>query len=341
MTQLSIQYDANGRIIDDNTTVGSAPPNIPTKTKKELLDVISLRQFYKEIPDEAAAIAFTEKKIWGDTPFCGRCGVDNVYRVKNGTPMSHRCRECKRYFSVRTGTVMADTNLPVQTWLLAIHFIHTARKGISALQLHKTLGVTYKTAWFLMHRIREGMTADRRLFIDGVVEVNETYIGGKWKNIHTNKKKQLLHPMANKMLVMGFKDRETGRIVAFPIKDGTGTAIEDEVLTHVYPGTTVYSDGHGGYAHLNDYGYNHDWVNHKIGEYVRGKVTTNGIESFWSLLKRGYIGVYHYMSWKHLHRYVSEFAYRQTAGPGNGFRTMGETLSRMKGKRLTYARLIA
>ena len=333
---VTMTIDPNGNIVDP---ASFAP--VQQKTKKERQGIISLKQFDKEIPDEQAAITFVENKIWGETPFCGRCGADNVYRVANGRPMSHRCRDCKRYFSVRTGTVMAETNLPIKIWLIAIHLIHTARKGISAVQLHKMLGTTYKTAWFLCHRIREAMKAKKILFSGGVVEVDETHVGGKWRNMHSRKKKQLGHPMMNKKTVMGFKDRETGRVVAFPIDRNTDTVLQDEVMSHIYPGTTVYTDGHGGYTRLNDFGYNHDWVNHKVGEYVRGQATTNGIESFWSLLKRGYVGVFHFMSWKHLHRYVNEFAFRQSSGPGNGFDIIGTVLSGMKGKRLTYAKLTA
>ena len=123
-------------------------------TKKEERDIISLRQFEVRIPDEAAAVALMEEKRWGQQPYCPSCSLDNVYRVQSGKPMS---RQCKRYYSVRTGTVMAETNLPIRTWLLAIHLIHTSRKGISALQLHRALGVAYSTAWFLGHRIREAM----------------------------------------------------------------------------------------------------------------------------------------------------------------------------------------
>ena len=307
------------------------------KTKKERQDIISLKKFNEAIPDEAAAIAYVEKAIWGETAFCGRCGGDNIYRVKNGRPMSHRCRDCKMYFSVRTGTVMAETNLPIRTWLLAIHLMHTSRKGMSALQLHKMLDVTYKTAWFLCHRIREGMKDDKGVFSGGVVEVDETFVGGKKGRMHASKKPK--HWKDNKHIVMGFKERETGRVVAFPVRSDDPVTLEREAMTRVFPGTTVYSDGHPGYQYLNDLGYTHEAVVHSVGEYVRGEAHSNGIESFWSLLKRGYVGVFHYMSWKHLHRYVNEFAFRQSAGPGNGFSVVGKVLNGMKGKRLRYARL--
>lgn len=314
------------------------------KTKKEQQDIISLKKFNEVIPDEKAAIAYAEKMIWGETPFCGRCGADNVYRVESGKPMSHKCRDCNQYYSVRTGTVMADTNLPIRTWLLAIYFMHTARKGMSALQLQKMLGTNYETTWFLCHRIREAMKPDKTAFEATVVEIDEAYLGSKKRWMHSYKKETIERWQDHKAVIFGIKDRETGRVMAFPIcygMDADTDMLLDEVLTHVDPtsGTTVYTDGHPAYANLNDWGYDHDWVNHGVGEYVRGQVTTNGIESFWTLVKRGQHGVYHFMSWKHLHRYINEFAYRQSAGPGNGFKTIGEVLRRMRGRRLTYKRL--
>ncbi len=308
-------------------------------TKKEERDIISLRQFEQRIPDEAAAVAFMEEKRWGQDPYCPHCGLNNVYRVQSGKPMSHRCRQCKRYYSVRTGTVMAETNLPVRTWLLAIHLIHTSRKGISALQLHKALGVAYSTAWFLGHRIREAMEQEDTM-MGGVVEVDETYVGGKVKNIHKSKKTQPFDPMANKFAVFGLRAHD-GRVVAFPVARTDVDTLQQAVLDHVSKGATVYTDGHPAYAVLSQYGYGHGWVNHSVGQYVNGLATTNGIESFWALLKRGYVGTFHYMSWKHLHRYVNEFASRYNAGPGNGFRTIGAVLKSAFGKRLTYKRLIA
>ena len=336
------QYDTEGgREMGERINIYHGPQSAtPAKeTKKDQQDIISLKQFDKEIPDEQAALAFMEKKIWGDKPYCGRCGGDNVYRVESGEPMSHRCRDCRKYFSIRTGTVMANSQLPFRTWLLAIHLMHTSRKGRSALELHKTLGITYDACWHLCHRIRVAMEASGMPFQGGVVEVDETYIGGKTGRMHAAKRKLMNSWRDNKFVVMGFKDRESGKVVAFPVENDGARTLEDWVLTKVRPGTTVYTDGHPGYIYLNDYGYEHDYVAHGVGEYVNGQVSTNGIESFWSLVKRGYKGTFHFMSWKHLHRYINEFAYRQSAGPGNGFKTIGETLSNMKGKKLPYKKL--
>ncbi len=304
-------------------------------TKKEKLDIISLRQFERAIPDEQAAIAFMEEMIWGDTPFCPKCGSENCYRPKSGKPMPHRCRACKKYFSVKVGTPMEKSLLPVRTWVLAMHFMHTARKGVSALQMHKMLGVSYPTAWFLFHRIREGMKAGE-IMMAGIVQVDETYIGGKLKNMHKNKKPK--GPFDNKVPVMGFKD-SSNKVIIFPVSHVDTKTLELSVLKNVEPDSTIYSDSYAGYAHLSDFGYDHHWVNHSVGEFVRDMVTTNGIESFWALLKRGYIGTFHYMSPKHLHRYCNEFAFRYNSGTGNGFETLGTTLRRMPGNRLKWREL--
>ena len=319
---------------------GQEAPKRPKQTKKEQQDIIGINRFYKEIPDEEAAIAFVEERIWSDTPWCPRCGRDDTaYRVKNGKPMSHRCRACKMYFSVRTGTVMEKTNLPIRTWLLAIHLMHTSRKGISSVQLSKMLDVTQATAWFLGHRIRKAMEEDN-LLMGEVVQVDETYIGGKERWKHADKKLHKRWP-EGRITVFGIKeDGIGGKVMAFPMPYVNNEALQDEVMLNVNPGSTVYTDSHPAYRNLSYYGYEHATVNHGVGQYVNDKATTNGIESFWALLKRGYVGVFHYMSWKHLHRYVNEFAARHNAGQGNGFRTIGDVLRRSVGRRLTYKRLI-
>ena len=317
-----------------------APPRPKKTTKRDEQDIIGIGKFYKMIPDEEAAVAFAEKRIWGDTPWCPRCGDDNVYRVKNGRPMSHRCRDCKRHFSVRTGTIMAETNLPIHTWLLAIHLMHSARKGISSIQLAKELDVTQKTAWFLEHRIREAMAEGNALADGEIIQVDEAYIGGKERWKHAKKKLHERWP-EGKIAVIGFKeDGIGGKVRAYPIGWPSAEDVEIAVLDSINFGSTVYTDGHAGYRRLEGFGFEHGVVEHTSGQYVNGMATTNGIESFWALLKRGYVGTFHYMSWKHLHRYVDEFAARHNNGPGNGPEAIGAVLEQSVGKRLTRKRLI-
>ena len=345
MAEIAISYDENGHIASHEFAVQSAsttsvvaPVTKPVgKTKKEEQDIISFREFEKQIPDEEAAIAFFESRRWRNGAYCPLCGFQNVYRVKSGKPLSHRCRDCKEYFSARMGTPLEKSLLPTRVWLLAIHWMHTARKGVSAMEMHKRLGVSYPTAWFLNHRIREAMKVGDTT-VSGIVEVDETYVGGKMKSMH--KADKPANPMANKFAVVGFKDHNSN-VIAFPVSCADIETLQNAVLDHVKPWDTVYTDGHPAYQILSQFGYTHEWVNHSTGQYVNGLATTNGIESFWALLKRGYIGTFHWMSWKHLHRYVNEFAYRHNSGPGNGWETMGATIERMIGERLTWKRLTA
>ena len=217
--------------------------------------------------------------------------------------------------------------------LLLMDAWHTGRKGVSALQLHKMLGIAYQTAWHLEHRIRKAMETDD-IVMAGIVQADETYIGGKERWKHADKKLHERWP-EGRVLVMGFRDH-TGRIALFPIPNADRATLEHAIQTNIEPGSTIYTDGHSGYVHLPSLGYDHEWVNHSVGEFVDGMATTNGIESCWALLKRGYVGTFHLMSPKHLHRYCSEFTYRHNSGPGNGLETIGRTLRCMVGKRLSW-----
>ncbi|MXZ90252.1 MAG: IS1595 family transposase [Chloroflexi bacterium] len=301
-------------------------------------DIISTLELTDRlIPDEEAAIDFVEEAIWEGVPMCPHCLSTDTYRTLNGKPMRHRCRGCRKYFSVKIGTPMERTMLPLRTWIIAIHLMHTGRKGISAIQLRKHLGITYKTSWFLEHRIRKAMEDDN-FIMSGIVQIDETYVGPneRWKRA-----KDKLHDrwQEGKVLVMGFRDHN-GRTVLFPMPDTTRRTLEAQIQARIEPGSTIYTDGHQGYMNIPNLGYKHEWVNHSVGEFVDGMATTNGIESCWTLLKRGYVGTFHYMSAKHLHRYCSEFAFRLNSGPGNGLETIARTIRAMVGKRLTWDELV-
>lgn len=308
-------------------------------TKKEEQDIISLWEFLARIPDEEAAIAFIEEEMWEGIPRCGRCNGMNVYEVKNRSPLSHRCRDCNRHFSVLIGTTMEGTNLPLRKWLMAIYMLLTDRKGESALMMHKFLGVTYQTAWFLDHRIREAMRQDNGLQLMGIIQVDEAHVGGKGKNIHKSKKPEGWTWKSNKHSVVALRD-ESGQVIIVPVPDTYGETLQKLIQDNVEPGSTVWTDEAPGYKAIKDLGYVHEWVTHSTGEYVRDMVTTNGVESVWALLKRGYTGTYHYMSWRHFRRYCDEFAFRNNIGPGNGFDTIGHVLRRMKDRHITYQQLI-
>ena len=340
-------------LIQDETT--DDPNNgIPTPltralTKKEKNDIISIFQLMEKIPDEAAAVAFVEEKVWGDSPICPRCGLtETCYRVKSGKPLPYRCRDCKKYFSVKVGTVMEQSNLSMRVWVLAIYLMQTSPKGMNAIQLHNMLGVSYETAWFLCHRIREAMKqdSDARIGCVGeVVQVDETYVGGNIQRMHAkNKPPPIVNPKtgkisrnwrANKFTVVGLRDKD-GFVIAFPVKGNSHRTLQNAVTDWVRNGTTVWSDGEEAYKALPKHGYEHAFVRHGKGQYVDDDgVNTNNIESFWTNFRRAYKGTYHYMSFKHLHRYVNEFVTRNNNGPGNGFETIGRVLRQMVGERLT------
>lgn len=297
----------------------------------------SLYELLQQYPDEDAAVRFFETRRWGDTPYCPHCGSLSTRRIPNGKPMAHRCKDCRKHFSVRTGTVLAEGKIALHKWLVAIYLLHTARKGVSSLQMAKELGVTQKTAWFLNHRIREAMAHKGGLFA-GEVEVDEAYIGGKERNKHESKRKHEGRGSVGKQAVFGMRERD-GQVRAFPIEHTDGLELKASIVENVERGTVIYSDSFPGYRGLR--GFEHEVVTHSVGEYVRGKAHTNGIESFWAVLKRGYIGTHHWMSPKHLHRYVNEFAYRHNVGVNNIPPTLEQTVDGMVGRRLTYEGLVS
>ena len=300
---------------------------------------ISLTKLVKMFPDDEAARRWIEAQIWPDGPYCPHCGSTNVQRGIKHKTMTHRCRECpsRPQFSLKTGTVMQGTKLGYQTWAIAIYLVTTNLKGVSSMNLHRDLGVSQKTAWHLAHRLRKAFENGNPLFT-GPVEADETYIGGKRKNMPRSKRAALTGRGAVGMaIVVGTKDRDTNRIAARSVEGTDGATLKGFIGEHTAPGATVYTDDHGGYEGM---GFDHEAVNHSAGEYVRGMAHTNGIENFWAMLKRGYQGTFHHFSDKHLDRYVGEFAGRHNIREADTADQMAVIARDMVGKRLRYRELI-
>ena len=310
----------------------------PGKSDRKGMTLIEIMDMF---PDEESSYRWFYEQRWPNGPCCPHCGSLNVQEGTRHKTMTHRCWDCpgKREFSLKVGTVMEGSKLPYRKWAIATYLIITNLKGVSSMKLHRDLGITQKTAWHLEHRIRKALESQGVLF-QGPVEVDETFIGGKEKNKRNSKKLNAGRGAVGKTPVAGAKDRETNRVSATVIQGTTQEELEGFIQDRVEPGSTVYTDDHGGYNRiwLN---FEHGSVRHSVREYVKGQAHTNGIESFWAMLKRGYYGTYHRMSEKHLQRYVDEFSGRHNMRQLDTIDQMASVAKGMDGKRLRYRDLIS
>ena len=300
---------------------------------------ISLIQLFQMFPDDDAAEAFFVASRWPDGPRCPHCDSDNVQAGASHPTMPMRCRACRKRFSARTGTAMADSKLGYRVWAIAIYLVTTNLKGVSSMKLSRDLEITQKTAWHLAHRIRQAWTEHGDDLLTGPVEVDEAFVGGREANRHEWQRDQ--HGPAPKVAVVGVKDRATGTVRAKVIGQTHGPVLRHFVRENAAPGAQLYSDGHSAYLPL-DGEYAHKAVQHSAGTYaLPGGVSTNGIESFWSMLRRGEHGTYHHWSAKHLQRYVDEFAGRHRMRPRDTIDQMRAVVRGLAGTRLQYRELTA
>ena len=301
---------------------------------------ISLIELFEMFPDNATAQRWFETQRWGANRqylYCPRCGGDRVRPVPSGKPMPYWCSDCRRNFSVRIGSVMECSKISYQKWAIAIYLWATSLKGVSSMKLHRDLKITQKSAYFMAQRLREAWSGVCGVMA-GPVEIDESYFGGRERNKHADKKLRAGRGTVGKTAVVGARDRATNQVSAAVVEATDAETLQGFVVGQVDPSATVYTDENRAYRGLP---HKHETVNHSVSEFVRDMAHTNGIESFWAILKRGYHGTFHHISPKHLHRYVNEFAGRHSLRPQDTERMMQEIYAALIGKRLMYKELIA
>ena len=310
--------------------------NAPGKHFRKGLSLIEVMELF---PTEQAATQWFESIQWPDERCCGKCGSSRTRTASHKT-MPYWCSDCRSYFSVKTGTPLASSNIPLRKWAIAIYLCLTSLKSVSSMKLHRDLGVTQQTAWFMLHRIREVWMpqADDDTPYDGPVEVDETYMGGKRRNMsNARRKEQTGRGTVGKTAVVGAKDRPTNRVSARVVNATDKPTLQGFVVEHTVPDATVYTDEAKAYQGLP----NHEAVKHSVAEYVRDQAHTNGMESFWSMLKRAHMGIFHKLSPKHLNRYVQEFSGKHNLRNLDTLDQMRAVVVRLAGRALPYRRLIA
>jgi transposase-like protein len=300
---------------------------------------ISTFKLFEIFPDEASARTYLEGRLWPNGVKCPTCkSGERITTRKDGF---YRCNACKLDFTVRTGTIFERSHVPLHKWLYAMYLLVTARKGISSMQLAKEIGITQKSAWFVLHRLREACNDDNSK-LKGLIEIDETFIGGKESNKHEKDRLNAGRGAVGKTPVLGMRERG-GKTLAMPIEATSMGEIQGAIFARVEFGSSLVTDEHPAYKGLDGLLFRQESVNHSAGEYVRGMAHTNGIESVWAVLKRGLHGVYHHTSAKHLSRYVDEFSFRLNAGnvKRHTLERLASFVDAVAGKRITYKELTA
>ena len=307
----------------------------PGKAKRE---GIPISQLFEMFPDESSARTWFEQTRWPNGRACPSCGSLTTATVPNEKPQPYWCKDCRSYFSAKTGTVIQASKLPIRKWVIAIYLLTTSLKSVSSMKLHRDLGVTQKTAWMMSQKIREGWKTGS-LMLSGTVEIDETYIGGRERNKHRSHRLNAGRGPIGKTAVIGAKQRG-GKVVAQPVSHTDEATLMKFVEETIHPDSTIYTDGSSAYRHASPT-WSHAAVRHSVGEYVRGQAHTNGIESFWAMLKRAHTGTFHKMSPKHLHRYVTEFAGRKNVRHDDTITQMASLARGLDGKALPWKVLTA
>jgi transposase-like protein len=299
---------------------------------------ISTFQLFEKFPDEESAHAYLESRLWKGGAVCPKCKSKAGIAPRKGKPGFHFCNPCRLDFTVRTGTVFGRSHIPLHKWLYAMYLLATARKGISSMQLAKEIGITQKSAWLLLQRLR-GACGGQTGMLSGTVEADETHIGGLEGNRHMYDR---VRGRKEKAVVFGMRQRG-GDTVAMVVENTGGERLRAAIQANVAPGSRVMTDECAGYAVLEKMGFERGSVKHAVEEFVRGDVHTNGIDSVWAVMKGGLHGVYHHASRKRLGRYVDEFAFRLNAGKvqRHTWKRLDSLVDAMAGKRITYETLTA